>query len=536
MPYNNSQNWWKHGVVYHIYPQSFKDSNHDGIGDLPGIIAQLDYLADLGIDAIWLSPVYPSPMADAGYDIANYRDIDPQYGTMNDFRRLLEAAHQKNIRVIMDLVLNHTSNRHPWFLESKSSIHSPKRDWYIWQPAKKGKRPNNWMTNFGKKAWRYDMLTKEYYYHSFFWEQPDLNWRNQDVKKAMFEIINFWLEMGVDGFRLDVINLLFKDKEFKNNVSGFFVKKSKIHNRNQPEVYPLLQDFRKLLDTYPEKTSVGEIYTPPPGRTTLAVSFLGNGADMLNMVFDFSLVFTPWNAGAYYKTIARYYRKLPALGWPCFFLSNHDTGRSVKRLGKLTFHKYAKAKLHAVLLLTLKGTPFIYYGDETGMENSKIPKKYIQDLYGKIFYPFFRGRDRARTPMQWNSSRNAGFSTAQPWLPVAKNYQTINVETEQKDENSILNVYKQLLSLRKKHIVLQTGNITFFHKGQKNLLSYTRKDEQEEIFILLNFSNRKKKAYTGALGNAAEVLFSTHRGTNIYGKNIITLQAFEGLVIKTGLI
>ncbi|MCL2097239.1 MAG: alpha-glucosidase [Bacteroidales bacterium] len=536
MQNNSSSNWWKHGVVYHIYPQSFKDSNHDGIGDIPGIITQLDYIADLGVDAIWLSPIYPSPMVDAGYDIANHRGIDAQYGTMNDFQRLLNEAHRRGLRVIMDLVLNHTSDQHPWFIASKSSVNNPKRDWYIWQPPKKGKQPNNWITNFGKKAWRYDPNTKEYYFHSFFWEQPDLNWRNPEVKKAMFDIIHFWLEAGVDGFRLDIINLLFKDRQFKNNKIGFFVKKPEIYNRNQPEVYPLLKEFRTLLDSYPEKTSVGEIYTPPPGRTTLAVSFLGNGVDMLHLVFDFSLIFTIWNAAAYYKTINRYYRKLPEMGWPCFFLSNHDIGRSIKRLGRWTWHKYAKAKLHAVLLLTLKGTPFIYYGDEIGMENIKIPKKYIQDLYGKIFYPFFRGRDRARTPMQWNSGRYAGFSTQRPWLPVSKDYSTINVEAEQKDYASILNLYKRLLLLRKKHTALHKGNITFLTKGKNNLLIYTRTDEQEKIFILLNFSNRKKKAQIGAIGSAAVVLLSTHHRIKLSEEGVIMLQAFEGLVIKTTLL
>jgi alpha-glucosidase len=526
MQHNDLQDWWKHGVVYHIYPNSFKDSNNDGIGDIPGIINKLDYLAELGVDAIWLSPIYPSPMVDVGYDIADYKSIDDQYGTMDDFKNLLNEAHKKGIRIIMDLVLNHTSDLHPWFLKSRSSKNSPKRDWYIWMPpkdGKKGKKPNNWKTNFGKKAWRYDHKTREYYYHSFFWQQPDLNWRNPEVKKAMFDIMRYWLDMGIDGFRLDVINLLFKDPELRDNEYHFFVK-SKIHNRNHPEVYDLLKDFRQLLDSYPQKTSVGEIYVQPPGDPTLATSFLGNGKDMLHMVFDFSLVFTLWRAPGYYKTINNYYNKIPESGWPCFFLSNHDIGRSIKRL-LWERNKYAKAKLHAVLLLTLKGTPFIYYGDEIGMENVSIPKNHIRDLYGRLLYPFFGGRDRARTPMQWSDKPNAGFSKQTPWLPVSENYTAINVKT---DGTGILSTYKALLSLRKQYVTLQKGNITFLNKGENNILAYSRKFEQEEFVILLNFSNKRRK-YADSFNNA-EILFSTH-GTTEFGAQII-LQAFEGMIIK----
>lgn len=530
---NNSPDWWKYGVVYHIYPHSFKDSNDDGIGDIPGIIKKLDYLKELGVDAIWLSPVYSSPMVDMGYDICDYQNIDEHYGTMDDFKNLLAEAHQRGIRVIMDLVLNHTSDLHPWFLQSRSSRKNPKRDWYIWRPPRKGqkgKKPNNWITNFGKKAWRYDHKTKEYYYHSFFWQQADLNWRNPEVKEAMFDVMRFWLDMGVDGFRLDVINLIYKDKDLRNNKSRVF-KKSEIHNRNQPEAYELLRDFRKLLDSYPGKTSVGEIYTPPPGDPFLAASFLGNGTDMLHMVFDFSLIFTLWRAPGYYKTLTGYYEKIPADGWPCFFLSNHDIGRSIRRL-LWEWSKYERAKLHAVLLATLKGTPFIYYGEEIGMENVTIPKTHIRDLYGRLLYPFFRGRDRARTPMQWSDKPHAGFSKETPWLPVAGNYATVNVKKQQDDSNSILSIYKSLLALRKKEVALQKGDITFLGKGENNILAYSRVYGQEEIIVLLNFSRRKKK-YKGAFGNAA-LLFSTHKSTKLSETGVV-LQAMEGVILKRSL-
>jgi len=524
---NVFQDWWKYGVVYHICPASFKDSNHDGIGDIPGIIKKLDYLTKFGIDAIWLSPIYPSPMVDFGYDIVDYKNINEQYGTMDDFKKLLDEAHKRGIRIIMDLVLNHTSDLHPWFIESKSSKDNPKRDWYIWMPPKEGKkdrRPNNWRTNFGKKAWRYDQNTKEYYYHSFFREQPDLNWRNPEVKKAMFDIARYWLDMGVDGFRLDVVNLLYKDSTLKDNEFRLFGK-SKIYNRNQYEVYELLKDLRKLLDNYPEKTSVGEIYVMPPGDPALAATFLGNGSDMLHLVFDFSLIFTSWKAFNYYKIIDNYYQKLPKNSWPCFFLSNHDIGRSIKRLFWES-NKYSKAKLHAVLLLTLKGTPFIYYGDEIGMENVLIPKKHIRDLYGKLLYPFFRGRDRARTPMQWNDKPHAGFSKHMPWLPVSENYMDINVK---KDGTTILNTYKTLLSLRKQHVALQKGDIVFLNKGEDNVLVYSRIYAHEEFVVFLNFSNSEKK-YAGSFDDA-KILFSTHGTMKPYTQ--ITLQAFEGVIIKS---
>jgi alpha-glucosidase len=526
---NNLSDWWKHAIFYHIYPQSFKDSNNDGFGDLHGIIQKLDYLKDLGIDAIWLSPIYKSPLIDGGYDISDFKNIHPDYGTMNDFKQLLEETHRRDIRIIIDLVLNHTSDQHPWFLESKSSKENPKRDWYIWHPPRDGKPPNNQRTNFGKKSWKYDPLTQEYYYHSFFWEQPDLNWRNPEVKIAMFDVVSFWLEMGVDGFRLDVINMIFKDKKLRNDSLKSFFSNKQIFSRNQPETYEVLKDFRSLIDKYPNKTSVGEIYAPPPGSSKLATSFLGNGSDILHLVFDFSLIFSVWKATSYHKIINRYYRYIPPAGWACFFLSNHDVGRSVGRT-KFSFHKQSKEKLLAVLLLTLKGTPFIYYGDEIGMENADIPKHKIRDLYGKFFYPFYKGRDGSRTPMQWNDTDFAGFSTTETYLPVNKNYKSINVETESKDENSIYSIYKKLITLRKQHIVLQSGEIEFLNKGNKNVLIYSRYLGNKKITVLLNFGFSRKKIKNTEVFT---VLFSTHKKNITEIEGGIFLEAYEGLVLES---
>ena len=526
----NKNLWWKNAVFYHIYPQSFCDSNADGWGDLQGIIQKLDYLADLGVDAIWLSPIYQSPLVDGGYDISDYRSIHANYGTMDDFRQLLHQAHIRHIRVIMDLVLNHTSDRHEWFVESSSSKDSHKRDWYIWQPPKHGKKPNNWRTNFGGKAWRLDEKTGEYYYHSFFWQQPDLNWRNAEMRRAMFAMMEFWLKEGIDGFRLDVINLLVKDEKLRDNPAGALFSSKKAYNRNRPEVYKILQEFRTLLNKYPEKMSVGEIYTPPPGNPPLAASFLGNGSDMLHLAFDFSLVFSLWNAALYYKIIRNYYRYLPPKGWACFFLSNHDIGRSVKRLNIFP-NKYKKAKLHALLTLTLRGTPFIYYGEEIAMENTRIPKSKIRDLYGKLFYPFYNGRDGYRTPMQWNGSENAGFSTAEPHLPVNKNFKQINIEKQAKEKNSVYSFYKKLIALRKQYKVLQNGEIEFLCKGKNNILAYTRSNENERLLVILNFNFFKKKFKINDLPNAG-ILFSTHPKTKASNSNYITLDAYEGLILK----
>jgi len=350
-----NENWWKQAVFYHIYPKSFQDTDGDGIGDIRGVISRLDYLATLGIDAVWLSPVYRSPMVDGGYDISDYCDIDPVFGTLDDFRELLKQAHDKGIRIIMDLVMNHTSDWHPWFAASRSSVDNPKRDWYIWNEGRNGKSPNNWRTNFLERAWRRDAVTEQFYYHSFFREQPDLNWRNEDMKQAFFENIRFWLDMGVDGFRLDVINMIMKDNLLRNNSLS---NRSKVYNRNQPETYGIVREFRTLLNEYAGTTSVGEIYVLPPGDPKLAASFLGNGSDMLHLAFDFSLLFCTWNARQYYRTIQSYYDALPPAGWACFAFSNHDVGRSLNRFYRV-HHALEKAKLIAVLLMTERNAVYL---------------------------------------------------------------------------------------------------------------------------------------------------------------------------------
>lgn len=525
--------WWKHGVIYHIYPQSYKDSTGNGTGDLQGIIQKLGYLKELGVDAVWLSPVYASPLIDGGYDISDYYSINTLYGTIEDFKELLDKAHICHIRIIIDIVLNHTSDRHPWFQQSSSSADNPMRGWYIWHKNNGGKKPNNWKTNFGKYAWTLDEQTNEFYYHSFFHEQPDLNWRNQEVKQEMFEMIRYWFDMGVDGIRLDVINLLFKDKHFRNNPACAFFSNAKVYNRNQPELYLLLKELRLLIDEYKNKVSVGEIYTPPPGNSALVNSFLGDGTDMLHLSFDFSIVFSRFNAKQYHKVITNYYQSIPEKAWPCFFISNHDIGRNLKRYF-LSCYKYKKAKVLAALLLTLKGTPFIYYGDEIGMENTSLKRHELKDRYGKMFYPFYKGRDKMRTPMQWDNSPYAGFSKVQSWLPVNPNYNNTNVEVEKENPDSIYNLFKQLIAIRKEQDALSKGDIRFIHNGMNNRLLYERYTDKETILVMLNFSFRKQKTGKLTLDENYEVLFSsTNRQlVRIEGKGI-SLNPFEIFIVKT---
>ncbi len=516
--------WWKYAVFYHIYPRSFQDTDGNGIGDIRGVIERLNYLSELGIDAVWLSPVYRSPMVDGGYDISDYCDIDPVFGSLADFKELLAKAHDRNIKIMMDLVMNHTSDQHPWFVESRSSTDNPKRDWYIWDTGHKGKVPNNWRTNFLQRAWCRDSVTGQFYYHSFFKEQPDLNWRNEQMKRAFFENIRFWLDLGVDGFRLDVVNMIVKDSLLQNNS---FLSRHKVYNRNQPETYIILSEFRSLLDEYPGTTSVGEIYVLPPGDPALAASFLGKDDNMLHMAFDFSLLFCTWNARKYHRAIQLYYDALIPAGWPCFAFSNHDVGRSLNRFGRGR-HAHEKAKLLAVLLLTLKGTPFIYYGDELGMINVGIPRKQISDRYGKMFWPLYKGRDSGRTPMQWNADTGAGFTSGIPWLPLHKDYPDINIESETADENSVLNVYCRLITLRKKMPVLQQGEIKFTETGRKGILSYTRTLDSQQIQVIVNFNAQKRKL--SDIPERCKLVFSTHRNS-IDDKGKIELQPFEGMVL-----
>jgi len=508
----NIKEWWKTAIVYHILPASFYDSNNDGIGDIRGIILKLDYLVQLGVNALWLTPVYQSPLFDMGYDISNYNEIDQRFGNLNDFKELLNEAHKRKIRIILDLVMNHTSIEHPWFQESKSSLISPKHDWYIWKSGKGKKIPNNWKSVLGGTAWEYSKNTRKYYYHTFFKEQPDLNWRNKDLQQEFFKIVRYWLDLGVDGFRLDAVNMIVKDKKFRNTpglIAQLVLRKENYITRNRPKSFRIINMLREITDQYNDKLLVGEIYALPPGNPDLVASYLKGRYKGLHLAFDFSLIFNRWSARKYSRSIQASHKSIPITSWPCNVLSNHDLNRPLKNS---LFEKRtdSKAKIKAMLLLTLKGTPFIYYGEEIGMRNANIPRRDLVDPLGKRFWPFYKGRDKSRTPMQWDSGPNAGFTKGVSWLPVHKDYLKRNVSYQLDQKNSILSFYQQLIEIRKSNIALQTGEWTPLIQGENNIMAYLRHNEINCALIIINFSKRNRIIEL-PLFSAANVLISTHR-------------------------
>lgn len=488
--------WWKDGIIYQIYPRSFKDTNNDGIGDLNGIIEKLDYLNDgtensLGVDAIWISPFFKSPMKDFGYDISDYKNIDPIFGTLEDFEKLLSETHKRNMKLIIDLVMNHTSDEHPWFQESRKNRDNPKADWYIWHPGINGKRPNNWFAALElKNAWWYEPKRKEFYLGTFTRHQPELNWRNPEVKETMLDIVRYWLDKGVDGLRLDVINWFFKDEALRSNPHTFdsidFQKH--IYDRNLPESITLCKELRKLTDSYDERMMVGEVYTNDSKK---AAEYYGENNDALHMAFNFNFLFQPWDAEKIYKTIIEWYELLPKDAWPNFTFSNHDNLRHYYRYRKKGWSD-ERPKVTAALLMSLKGTPFVYYGEEIGMTGGKLKRKDLQDPCSIHTWPIKKYcRDLARTPMQWDNSLFAGFSNNTPWLPVNENYYQRNVKSQSEDRNSILSFYKKLIWFRKNHAVLQKGKIRFFPDLLPEVMAYIRSDEETEMLVLLNFSDKK---------------------------------------------
>ncbi|MCW7457561.1 alpha-glucosidase [Leptospira bandrabouensis] len=511
--------WWKEAVIYQIYPRSFQDSNGDGIGDLEGIIQRLDYLAgskdSLGIDAIWLSPVYPSPMFDFGYDISNYEEIDPVYGDIQTFKRLLKEAHKRGIRIIMDLVVNHTSHLHPWFIESRSSVNSPKRDWYIWKEPNHNGPPNNWLGAFGGSGWEYDKRTGEYYFHSFLKEQPDLNWRNPDVEDAIFRMMKYWLDMGVDGFRLDVVNLYVKDEFLRNNASYFmkgprpYDKQVHAYDRDRPEMHGILRRMRKLLDSYDEKRMfVGEIMQDFPGNVLLPATYCGRN-DELHLAFNFMFLFSPWKAERFYQIVKDFESALGEDNWPNYTLSNHDFPRHITRYEKGA-DTNARAKLAACMMLTLRGTPFLYYGEEIGMKRQKVSYNKIQDPVGKRYWPFHPGRDPERIPMPWDGSESTGFTTGKAWLPLYEEKNIVNVEKQKEDPNSLFFTYKKLIQIRKDRKSLRKGKLKILLSADKQVLYYRRRDGKEETYVFLNFSSKPVSVSYPRKWILNEILFSSN--------------------------
>ncbi|HUM06497.1 MAG TPA: alpha-glucosidase [Terriglobales bacterium] len=487
--------WWQHAVFYEVYPRSFADSNNDGIGDLKGIASKMKYLHDLGVDAIWISPCFPSPQVDFGYDVSDYENIDPMYGTLADFDRMVEEGKRRGVRIILDFVVNHSSDRHQWFLDSKSSKNAPHRDWYIWRDGKgPGQPPNNWTSLFGGSAWKFDPATNQYYYHYFYAEQPDLNWRNPAVEKMMLDTTRWWYKRGVSGFRLDAVDILFEDPDLKDNPSLPGVNnqgdpnQDKKYNTKFPEVHDVLKKLRKVADES-GAVLIGETWTDDIAELK---QYYGGHSDELQMPMDF--MFTTVNE----LSPAEFRKQIAALdgagGWPVYVISNHDIVRSYNRYGD-SKNNDAIAKMMAAFYLTLRGTPIMYYGEEIGMENNDPKRKEdVKDPIGRTGWPKEIGRDGERTPMQWNTDANAGFSKAVPWLPVAPSYRTHNVASESKDPNSVLNMYKKVLALRHTNEALLEGGYISLNEDDVNVMSYLRSYKGKAVLVALNMSSSPQKA------------------------------------------
>ena len=523
--------WWQRGAIYQIYPRSFKDSRGDGIGDLPGIASKLDYLAWLGVGAVWISPFYPSPMVDFGYDVTGYLDVDPIFGTLDDFDELLTRAHGLGLKVILDFVPNHTSDQHPWFQESRSSHTNPKSDWYIWRDARRnGGPPNNWLSHFGGPAWTLDERISKYYMHSFLPEQPDLNWRNPDVRDAMLDVLRFWLDGGVDGFRMDAIQALIKDAQFRDDPPNPNYRKgvdqprdSLLHrySQDQPEAHARIRDFRRLLDTYDDRVSIGEVSYSLSLNDLVA--YYGRD-DGLNLPANFKLITLPWQATAIHEYVDRYERALPSFAWPNYVLGNHDRARVASRIGS------GQARVAAMLLLTLRGTPFIYYVEEIGMRDVELSVHQLQDPHG-IRVPG-QGRDQARSPMQWSAEPHAGFSESEPWLPVGASYRTINVSVQREDSSSMLNLYRRLLEYRRETPALTIGSYRSLDGTPDDCFLYFREFEGQRLLIALNFSAKDR---TVSLEHPAKgrVVLSTYLDREGHiNLSSLRLRSHEGCLIE----
>ena len=533
--------WWKHAVIYEIYPRSFQDSDGDGVGDIKGITSRLEYLQQLGIDAVWITPMYPSPQIDFGYDIADYTKIDPQYGTMADFDRLVLEAKKHNIRVIMDFVANHTSDQNAWFVESRSSRNNPKRDWYIWRDGKPdGQPPNNWLSWFGHSAWTLDPPTNQYYYHYFYREQPDLNWRNPEVRNAMYDVLRFWLDRGAAGFRVDAVSRLFEDPDLHDdpilpghNAYGDPNIEHK-YTDNLPEVHDVLREMRKLVDSYagyPVLISEAD----EPNIRELTKMYGKN--DEIQLPMDFQVADVNKLSAPDFRRLLDEIENNSAGGQPYFFFSNHDQSRQWDRYGD-GVHNDEIAKLMATLLLTTRATPQMYYGEELGMRTTPPTRKEdVKDPIGKIGWPEEKGRDGERTPMQWDASKNAGFSQSnRPWLPVPPSAATYNVVAERKDQDSILSFYRLLIKLRRSEPALINGDYVPLNPQDPDVLSYLRKDPSsgKAVLIALNMSSRQKTLSFDSQGlrqrNAVILLESPRPGGANLKLDAVSIQPFGAIV------
>jgi alpha-glucosidase len=530
--------WWKNGIVYQIYPRSFQDSDGDGIGDLRGIRSRLDYLVELGVDALWISPIYPSPMADFGYDISDYCDIDPRFGNLADFDALAAEARARGLKLVLDFVPNHTSEQHPWFAQSRSSRNSPKRDWYLWRdPAEDGGPPNNWLSNFGGPAWTLDEASGQYYCHSFLRQQPDLNWRNPEVRAAMYDVLRFWLRRGVDGFRVDVLYHLIKDDLFRDNPPNPAFQPDEddshrllpLYTTDRPEMQEIIVEMRRVVDEFSDEASsrvlIGELYLP----LARLMAYYGRTDEGLlqgvQLPFNFQLLAAKWQAAEIDHIVRNYEAALPQGAAPNWVLGNHDKPRIASRVGQ------ERAKLAAMLLLSLRGTPTLYYGDEICMTDVPIPPHEVQDPFEKNEPGKGLGRDPQRTPMQWSGAPNAGFTTGTPWLRLGGDWGMRNVESQSGDASSMLQLYRRLIALRRREPALHSGNHEPLDAGP-DVMAYARGTGTRRLVVLLNFGTADATISAELLPAEAVVLASTHADRTGALSGELTLQAHEGVIVS----
>jgi len=529
--------WWQTGIIYQVYPRSFQDSNGDGVGDLNGVLQRLDYLRSLHIQTVWLSPIYPSPMHDFGYDVADYCAVHPLFGSLADFDRLLAAVHARGMKLVLDLVPNHTSDEHEWFAASRSSRDNPKRDWYIWRdPAPGGGPPNNWLSFFGGPAWTYDEHTQQYYLHQFVKQQPELNYRNPEVLAAMLDAMRFWLDRGVDGFRVDVIWLMIKDALLRDEPAdpawdgvNPHASLQHIYSADQPEVHDVIRAMRRLLDSYDDRMMVGEIYLP----NEKLMRYYGAALDECHLPFNFQLINARWDAQVVRKIVDEYEAVLPPGGWPNWVMGNHDQHRLATRVGP------QQARVANLLLLTLRGTPTCYYGDEIGMEDVAIPLEYVQDppAVNQPEIAHIIGRDPERTPMQWDASPNAGFAPAgvRTWLPLAPDYATRNVAAQEADPASMLSFYRALAALRAASPALCRGDYAAVETGVDEVFAYTRSHGGERYLVVLNFGSGSHRLDLRSAGERATIALST--GMLSSGEirlRQVYVTPHEGLLLRLG--
>ena len=521
--------WWQSGVIYQIYPRSFQDSNGDGIGDLPGILSRLDYLVELGVTAVWISPIYPSPMADFGYDVADYCNIDPVFGTLADFDRLVAQMQRRNLKLILDFVPNHTSIEHEWFRASRSSRQDPKRDWYVWRdPKADGGPPTNWLSEFGGPAWSWDERTRQFYYHAFLADQPDLNWRNPEVQEAMFDVMRFWMARGVDGFRVDAIHMLFESEQLIDNPPNpaWHAGKSparrlaRLYSCDQPETHAMIGAMRRVADEFADRVLIGEANLP---YDRLMV-YYGESLGGFHLPFNFHLLNTPLQAPAVAALIRQYEAALPAGGWPNWVLGNHDRSRLISRVGGLP-----QARLAALLLLTLRGTPTLYYGEEIGMRDVPIPAESVRDPWERNVPGLGLGRDPCRTPMCWTAADGAGFTTGAPWLPLGEEFREFNVAEEAHAPDSFLMLYRSLLRLRGAEPALSVGSYRERY-ADAQLLMYERTAGARRLLIALNFG--ATPCPLPHLEGTIRILLSTHAGSGSVRQSQMMLEAHEGIVAE----